>query len=73
MGIASHDLNMDGLPEYFLTSMADNKLQALKNPGDSPLLPRYDDVAFARGVHAQRPYMGGDIHPRPPGIRSLKM
>ncbi|GGW21237.1 hypothetical protein GCM10011452_00790 [Gemmobacter lanyuensis] len=63
MGIASHDLNMDGLPEYFLTSMADNKLQALKNPGDSPLLPRYDDVAFARGVHAQRPYMGGDIHP----------
>ena len=29
MGIASYDLNFDGYPEYFLTSMADNKLQTL--------------------------------------------
>ena len=29
MGIASYDLNSDGYPEYFLTSMADNKLQTL--------------------------------------------
>ncbi len=29
MGIASYDLDFDGYPEYFLTSMADNKLQTL--------------------------------------------
>ena len=29
MGIASYDLDGDGYPEYFLTSMADNKLQTL--------------------------------------------
>ena len=29
MGIASHDLDGDGLPEVFLTSMSDNKLQKL--------------------------------------------
>ena len=29
MGIASYDLEFDGFPEYFLTSMADNKLQSL--------------------------------------------
>jgi hypothetical protein len=30
MGIASHDLDGDGKPEVFLTSMADNKLQKLE-------------------------------------------
>ena len=63
MGIASHDLNFDGYPEYFLTSMADNKLQILKDPAARPLLPRYADVAFARGAVAQRPYTGGEVKP----------
>ena len=36
MGIASTDLNGDGYPEYFLTSMADNKLQTLAAPADGP-------------------------------------
>ncbi len=61
MGIASADLDFDGYPEYFLTSMADNKLQTLTEPG-SPL-PRYADVAFPRGAIAQRPYTGGDVRP----------
>lgn len=30
MGIASHDVDGDGFPDYFLTSMADNKLQKLE-------------------------------------------
>jgi hypothetical protein len=33
MGIASYDLDADSYPEYFLTSMADNKLQTLVTPG----------------------------------------
>ena len=62
MGIASQDLTGDGYPEYFLTSMADNKLQSLAAT-DAPLLPRYDDIAFARGATAHRPPEGGDLRP----------
>ncbi|MBN9310567.1 CRTAC1 family protein [Devosia sp.] len=60
MGIASYDLDGDGYPEYFLTSMADNKLQTLAAPG-----PKADfkDVAYARGVTAHRPYVGDDLRP----------
>ncbi|WP_246737399.1 VCBS repeat-containing protein [Nordella sp. HKS 07] len=35
MGIASSDLSGDGYPDYFLTSMADNKLQTLVNPAQA--------------------------------------
>ncbi|MDZ7908750.1 MAG: CRTAC1 family protein [Gemmobacter sp.] len=63
MGIASRDLDADGYPEFFLTSMADNKLQKLQPPGEGPVLPRYADIAFALGAHAQRPYTGGDVRP----------
>ncbi|WP_181708156.1 CRTAC1 family protein [Chthonobacter rhizosphaerae] len=62
MGIAGADLDGDGFPEYFLTSMADNKLQTLADPKPSAA-PVYKDVAFARGVTAHRPYVGGDIRP----------
>lgn len=62
MGIASTDLTGDGLPDYFLTSMADNKLQTVK-PGDGPPKPDFADVAWARGVTAHRPYMGDDLRP----------
>ncbi len=60
MGIASHDLDGDGFPEVFLTSMADNKLQKLE--GDRTR-PSFADVAYKRGVTAHRPYAGGDVHP----------
>ena len=62
MGIATDDLNGDGLPEYFLTSMADNKLQGLAQTA-APLLPKYADTAFKRGATAQRPYTGTDLNP----------
>ncbi|MBC7738280.1 MAG: CRTAC1 family protein [Candidatus Saccharibacteria bacterium] len=62
MGIATDDLDGDGLPEYFLTSMADNKLQGLAQP-TGKLLPKYADTAFKRGVIAQRPYIGTDLNP----------
>ena len=60
MGIASHDLDGDGKPEVFLTSMSDNKLQKLE-PGAQG--PRYIDIAYKTGVTAHRPYAGGDVHP----------
>lgn len=64
MGIAGHDLNSDGYPEYFLTSMADNKLQVLSDiPETGSPLPVYADLAYARGVTAHRPYTGGEIKP----------
>ena len=64
MGIASYDLNGDGYPAYFVTSMADNKLQTLASlPAGGAPQPAYKDEAYARGVTAHRPYAGGD--PRP--------
>ncbi len=62
MGIASTDLNADGYPEFFLTSMADSKLQTLAKP-EAGTKPKYADVAFAKGVTAHRPYTGGDLRP----------
>ena len=64
MGIASHDMDGDGYPELFLTSMADNKLQKLQlDASGKALKPVYTDIAFKRGATAHRPYVGGDIHP----------
>ncbi|TNC51227.1 VCBS repeat-containing protein [Rubellimicrobium rubrum] len=65
MGIASRDIDLDGYPEYALSSMADNKLQTLATvlPADAPLRPEYIDVAYPRGAIAQRPYTGGDVRP----------
>lgn len=64
MGIASYDLDFDGYPEYFLTSMADNKLQTLAGiPEGSRPPATFKDVAFAKGVTAHRPYMGSDLRP----------
>ena len=64
MGIATTDLDGDGFPEYFLTSMADNKLQTLVKPKDGgALVPKFADIALKRGAIAQRPYTGGDLKP----------
>ncbi|MGQ0567417.1 MAG: CRTAC1 family protein [Gemmobacter sp.] len=62
MGIASHDVTNDGYPDYFLTSMADNKLQVLK-PQDGAPKADFVDVAFARGATAHRPHTGDDLRP----------
>ena len=61
MGIASADVNLDGYPDYFLTSMADNKLQVLKDTASTK--PDYADIAFKSGVTAHRPYTGDDLNP----------
>ncbi|WP_237369940.1 CRTAC1 family protein [Rhizobium sp. SL42] len=64
MGIASYDVNFDRYPDYFLTSMADNKLQVLAEvPKAGQPKPGFADIAFARGVTAHRPYTGGEIRP----------
>jgi enediyne biosynthesis protein E4 len=63
MGIASHDLDGDGLPEVFLSSMSDNKLQTLEAGALAKGAPSYVDIAYKRGVTAHRPYVGGDVHP----------
>jgi hypothetical protein len=65
MGIASSDVNGDGYPDYFLTSMADNKLQTLTAPPKigQPVMADFKDVAFPLGAIAQHPYTGGDFRP----------
>ena len=61
MGIASHDLDGDGYPEVFLSSMTDHKLLSLATV--PPTGPAYADSAFRRGVTAHRPYTGDNTHP----------
>lgn len=65
MGIASYDVDSDGYPDYFLTSMADNKLQTLATPAEdaTDAKPDFKDIAYARGVTAHRPYFGDDLRP----------
>jgi enediyne biosynthesis protein E4 len=55
MGIASYDVTGDGLPEVFLTSQGDNKLQTL---AEGAAQPNYRDIALRRGVIAHHPYAG---------------
>ena len=65
MGLAGYDLDGDGFQEYAITSMADNKLQTLKEPpkdGSAPK-PTFKDVAWPKGVTAHRPFMGDDLRP----------
>jgi len=65
MGIAGYDLDGDGYQEYAITSMADNKLQTLKDPPKDGAAPRpaYKDVGWPKGVTAHRPFMGDDLRP----------
>ena len=60
MGIASRDLDGDGRPEVYLTSMGDQRLQSLE-PGAAG--PSYADAPFERGATAHRPHTGGDGRP----------
>jgi enediyne biosynthesis protein E4 len=60
MGIAGADLNGDGLQEYMVTSMADQRLQVLANGAEKPT---YKDVPFATGTTAHKPFAGGDTRP----------
>lgn len=60
MGIASHDIDGDALPEIFLTSQGDNKLQTLV---DGPENPTYEDIALSSGATAHRPFSGDTTRP----------
>jgi enediyne biosynthesis protein E4 len=60
MGIASQDLTGDGMPEVYLTSQGDNKLQSLV---DGPAQPRYEDIAVALGATAGEPFAGDTALP----------
>ncbi len=62
MGIATIDLDVDGFPEYALTSMGDTKLQRLDDESEETF-PVYRDIAFDVGVTAHRPYTGEDLRP----------
>ncbi len=66
MGIAAADVNGDGYPDYFLTSMADNKLQTLTTPppASGTVIPAdFKDIAYPSRAIAQQPYTGDDHHP----------
>lgn len=58
MGIASRDINRDGAPDVYLTSMGDQKLQYQRGGG-----PVFEDAPFEAGAAAHRPYIGDDGRP----------
>jgi len=60
MGIAATDLTGDGKPEYYVTSMADNKLSTLASQDGKP---SFNDIARLRGVTAHRPFVGSSVLP----------
>ncbi len=60
MGIASHDLDGDGYPEIYLTSMFDNRLETLAGDPDRPT---YRNVAEKLGVGSGFPVAGADKRP----------
>ena len=64
MGIAEGDIDGSAYPQYFLTSMGDEKLQQLDpeeaGRGEAPV---YRDIAGEVGVTAHIPYTGGDKRP----------
>ena len=60
MGIASHDVTGDSMPDYYLTSQGDNKLQVL---ADGSAQPNYEDLALELGATAHRPYEGDTTKP----------
>jgi hypothetical protein len=62
MGLAEADPKANGMPEYFITSMGDNKLQVLDEDADENN-PTYRDTAYENGAAAYRPYMGKDHRP----------
>ncbi|ODN71929.1 FG-GAP repeat domain-containing protein [Methylobrevis pamukkalensis] len=70
MGIAQFDLDVDGAPEYALTSMGDTKLQTLDDEAEEDR-PVYRDIAFEKGATAHRPTPGRTSIPRPAGTRNL--
>lgn len=57
MGIASRDLNGDGLDEVMLTSMGDQVLQFARGDGT------YVAAPYAIGTYAQRPHIGDEGRP----------
>ncbi|MCF4098484.1 CRTAC1 family protein [Maritalea mediterranea] len=60
MGIASRDINFDGVPEVYLTSMGDQKLHSLAQNAEGPT---FTDAAYEKGITAHRPYLGDEGRP----------
>ena len=59
MGLAAEDITGDGRPEIKVTSMADNRLESVRDCG----CPSFDNIARSLGTTAQRPYAGPDFRP----------
>ncbi|GAA6182030.1 CRTAC1 family protein [Shimia sp. NS0008-38b] len=59
MGIAERDLDFDGVSEVFLSSMGDQRLMTRTDD----IAPTFEDVPYALGTSAHRPYVGGDGRP----------
>ena len=68
MGLASDDLTGDGVPEVYVTSFADNKLQSL---ADGASRPAYENIAGDLGVGVAQPVgRRRAACPRRPGMPS---
>ena len=61
MGIASHDLTGDGMPEVFLTSQGDNKLQTTRRGGEP--VPSTATSPSPAGLRRTDPFAGDNALP----------
>ncbi|WP_284154688.1 CRTAC1 family protein [Algicella marina] len=59
MGLAAEDITGDPRPEIVVTSMADNRMEHLRE-GDAPA---FENIARELGTTAQRPPVGPDVRP----------
>lgn len=59
MGIASRDVTGDGLPDVYLSSMGDQRLQVLQSAD----APTWQDAPYEWGTTAHRPHVGEDGRP----------
>ena len=59
MGIASRDVSGDGLPDVYLSSMGDQRLQTQSTPDK----PTFVDAPYSWGTTAHRPHTGNDGRP----------
>jgi hypothetical protein len=60
MGIAGQDLTGDGRPEYYLTTIGDNRLETLAADGDGPL---FENIAFDLDIASPTPWIDGPVKP----------
>jgi hypothetical protein len=60
MGIAGQDVTGDGRPEYYLTSIGDNRLETLADGSAGPV---FENIAYDLDIASPTPWIDGPVKP----------